>query len=310
RGVYFVETLLQDMRYALRVLGRTPVVTCVALLSLALGIGANTAIFSLIDTVLLKFLPVQNPEQLYRLERKIPDRAKSFSSLTNPIWEEIRDRQDAFSGTFAWSSERFDPAHGGQPQFAEGLYVSGDYFSVLGVTPAAGRLILPGDDRRGCRGTVVLSYGFWQEHFAGSPSAIGQSVSLNNQLFEVVGVSAAGFFGTEVGKHFDVAIPICAEAVIRGVNSFLGHRSALWLNVMGRIEPGLSEQQANARLFVLSPGIMEAAAPQDYSEQDRQRFKRGSLVALPGSNGVSGLRSEYRRPLEILMALVGLVLLI
>src|SRR5262249_35632013 len=185
RGVYFVETLLQDMRYALRVLGRTPVVTCVALLSLALGIGANTAIFSLIDTVLLKFLPVQNPEQLYRLERKIPDRAKSFSSLTNPIWEEIRDRQDAFSGTFAWSSERFDLAHGGQAQFAEGLYVSGDYFSVLGVTPAAGRLILPGDDRRGCRGTVVLSYGFWQEHFAGSPSAIGQSVSLNNQLFEV-----------------------------------------------------------------------------------------------------------------------------
>jgi predicted permease len=310
RGVYFVETLLQDVRYALRVLGRTPAITSVALLSLALGIGANTAIFSLIDTVLLKFLPVQSPEELYRIERKIPDRAESFSSLTNPLWEEIRGRQDTFSGTFAWSSERFDLAHGGQAQFAEGLYVSGDYFTVLGVAPAAGRLILPNDDHRGCRGTAVLSYGFWKEHFAGAPSAIGGSLSLNNQLFEVVGVSAAGFFGTEVGKHFDVAIPICAEAMIRGANSFLDHRSAWWLNVMGRIKPGLSLQQANARFLVLSPGIMEAAAPQNYSEQDRQRFKRRSLTVLPGSTGVSGLREEYRRPLEILMALVGLVLLI
>ena len=310
RGVHLAETLLKDVRYAVRVLRRTPVVTSVAILSLALGIGANTAIFSLIDAVLLKLLPVQHPEELYRIARRMPDRADVISSLTNPLWEQIRDRQDAFSGTLAWSSFRFDLAHGGPSQFVEGLYVSGDYFNVLGVSPAAGRLLTAGDDRRGCPGTAVLSYGFWQEHFGGAPAAIGSSLSLDNHVFEVVGVAAAGFFGTEVGQHFDVAIPICADAILRGEHSFLDHRSAWWLEAMGRIKPGVTLEQANARFQVLSPGVMEATAPEGYSGEDLQRYRRRSLVVLPGERGVSGLRLAYRKPLEILMALVGLVLLI
>src|SRR5262249_14168230 len=178
---------------------------------------------------------------------------------------------------------------GGTVPFAGVLYGGGGYFNVLGVSAPAGRLFDASDDRRGCRGTAVLSYGFWQEHFGGAPGAVGGSVALDNQVFDIVGVAAAGFFGTEVGQHFDVAIPICAEPLIRGANSFLDHRSAWWLDVMGRIKAGVSAEQANARLQILSPGIMEAASPPDYSEQDLQRFKRRTLVVLPGGAGVSGL---------------------
>ncbi len=238
-----LEVLWQDIRYAFRIFAKTPIITIVAVLSLALGIGANTAIFSLIDTVMLRMLPVQKPEELQQLLTRSAKDGTPNSSFTNPLWEQVRDQQDVFSGIFAWSPTQFDLAQGGEAHYAQGLYTSGDYFRTLGVRAAAGRLLSENDDKRACAGAAVLSYGFWQEHYGGAPSAIGQLITLDGFAFQVVGVAAPGFFGVDVGQHFDVAVPICTEAIFGGKNSMLDHRSAWWLRVMGRPKTGISSEQ-------------------------------------------------------------------
>ena len=187
-----VESFFADLRYGARILHKTPALTCVALLSLALGIGANTAIFSLMDGLMLRPLPVQKPEELLQVLRTNPS-GEPGASFTNKVWEQIRDTQDVFSGALAWWSDRFDLAKGGEAHYAKGLYVSGDYFRVLGIRPAAGRLISLSDDRRGCPGVAALSYGFWREHFGGAQSVIGSTLSLNNHAFAVIGVALRAF---------------------------------------------------------------------------------------------------------------------
>ncbi|MGC1650742.1 MAG: ABC transporter permease [Candidatus Sulfotelmatobacter sp.] len=213
RGVNLIETLLQDIRFGLRILGRTPVITGIAILSLALGIGANTAIFSLIDAVMLRMLPVHKPEELVQLFRLDPlAGGEGNFSFTNPFWEQVHDQQDVFSDAFAWSEDRFDLAQGGAVHDVNGVFASGGYFTTLGVRPAAGRLFTTADDQRGCPAVAVLSYGFWQDHFGGAESAIGRTLSLNNHPFEVIGASSPGFYGAEVGSKFDVAVPVCTAA--------------------------------------------------------------------------------------------------
>jgi len=173
RGITFLESLFQDIRYALRTLRNSPAFTAIAILTLALGIGANTAIFSLIDTVVLRMLPVRNPQELVQLSRLDPTRGgQGDFYFTNAIWEQVRNhRDDLFSSALAWSTDRFDLAQGGAVQNANGIFVSGDFFNVLGVRPAAGRLLTVADDQRGCPGLAVISYGFWHDHFGGSPDA-------------------------------------------------------------------------------------------------------------------------------------------
>jgi len=310
-GGHLIQVLLQDTRYALRILGRTPLITAVALLSLALGIGANTAIFSLIDTVMLRLLPVRQPEELVQILRNDPSRAVSATaSFTNPLWEQVRDHQEVFSGTFAWSDSQFNLAQGGAVRYVSGIYASGDFFNTLGVRPAAGRLFSDVDDQRGCPATTVLSYGFWQEHFGGEPSAIGSTLPLNNHTFQVIGVSAPGFYGVDVGRKFDVAVPVCAASFFDGKESRLDHRSWWWLSIMGRIKPGLSTEQLKARLAVLAPQVFAAAVPQDWDVNGQQRFRKRTLVAVPAATGTSYMRKEFSQPLYILMSVVGLVLLI
>lgn len=313
RGVSLMETLAQDIRYGLRILGRTPVVTSVAILSLALGIGANTAIFSLIDSVMLRMLPVQKPEELVQVRRENPRFLNSdpSSTFTNPLWEELRNHQDVFSGVFAWDSKSFDLAQGGAVQPANGMFVSGDYFRTLGVRPAGGRLLAQADDQRGCAGGAVLSYGFWQDHFGGALSAIGEMLSLDGHKFEIIGVSQPGFYGTQVETKFDIAIPICAAAQFDGARSRLDHRSWWWLGVVGRRKPGLSPAQLKTRLQVLSPQIFSAVVPSNWESKDQVNFRKQTLVPTPAGTGVSYLlRRKFGQPLDILMAVVGLVLLI
>jgi putative ABC transport system permease protein len=311
RGVSLLETLFQDISYGLRILARTPVITGVAILSLALGIGANTAIFSLIDTVVLRILPVQKPEELVQLLRLNPARGgQGVPSFTNPLWEQVRDHQDVFSDVFAWFPHQFDLARGGPVQNVDGIYASGDFFTALGVRPAAGRLFTAADDRRGCSPVAVLSYGFWQEHFGAEQSAIGATLSLNNHPFEVIGVSAPGFSGVDVGSKFNVAIPVCAAAIFDGKENRLDGRSWWWLSIIGRVKPGVSAEQLKAHLAVLSPQVFEAAVPLDYDAQDRQNFVRRVLLAVPAATGTSYLREQFQQPLNILMGVVGLVLLI
>jgi putative ABC transport system permease protein len=311
RGVNLIETLFQDIRYGLRILGHTPVISCVAVLSLALGIGANTAIFSLIDTVMLRLLPVQKPEELVQLLRASSSgTGEGVPSFTNPLWEQVRDHQDVFSGAFAWGESRFDLSRGGAVHYAGGIFASGSYFNTLGVRPAAGRLISPSDDTRGCPAVAVLSYGFWRNHFGGAKEAIGGTLSLNNHPFQIIGVSSTGFYGVEVGNKFDVAVPICTADVFDGKDSRLDHRSWWWLSVIGRVKPGVSQDQLKARLGVLSPPIFSGALPKDWDDKGKARFLKLTLIASPAGNGISDLRRQFEQPLHILMAVVGLVLLI
>ena len=309
----FAETLWQDIRFAVRILAKTPVITTVALLSLALGIGANTAIFSLIDAVMLRMLPVQHPEQLVEILFRSPTNSRIRPNVTNPIWEEVRDHQDAFASVLAWGSTDFDLANGGQESTIPGIYASGSYFTTLGVRPAAGRLLAASDDVRGCSGVAVLGYGFWQSHYAGAESAIGDFIRLNGHSFPIVGVAQPGFSGIDIGTPLDVAIPICAEAILDGKNSSLDVRDDWWLGMMGRLKPGMSIEQAGARMKALSQPLFGAVVPQDWPSQYQDVFRKYTFAVLPaatGAGGPFGLRSQYSRPLEILMFVVGLVLLI
>jgi putative ABC transport system permease protein len=324
RGVALIETLLQDVRFAIRLLRKTPVISAIALLSLALGIGANTAIFSLVDSVMLRLLPVQRPQELVQVRFSSPGMSDTFvngvrveasrRTYTNPMWEQVRDHQDVFSGAFAWSPTGFDLANGGPEQDIDGMYASGSYFTTLGVRPAIGRLLEPSDDVRGCGGAAVLSYGFWQQHYAGAASAIGSILRLDSHPFPVVGVAQAGFSGMDVGERFDVAIPICAQAIIAGKGSFLDQRSAWWLLMMGRLKPGINSGRATARLNALAPQIFGASVPLDWPPAGQERFRKFMFLTVPAATGVIGfgakLGEQYERPLQILMVVVGLVLLI
>jgi predicted permease len=297
-----VEALWTDLRYSVRVLAKASVFTSVVVLTLALGIGANTAIFSLIDSLLLKTLPVERPEELVQI---------SDAVFTNPLWEQIRDRQDVFSGVFAWGSDRFNLSNGGMVQYAAGLWVSGDFFRTLGLHPAAGRLLAADDDRRGCPALAVLSYGFWQTRYAADVTAIGRTISLDGHPFAITGVAPAGFYGMNVGSKFDVAIPICAAPLLDGPRSRLDSRSWWWLRAVGRVKPGLSMARLKARLSALSPEIYGAAVPPNWDALSQANFRKRVLNRpVPADKGLSDLRADYDQPLRILMAVVGLVLLI
>lgn len=311
RGVNFIETLIHDIHYGLRMLRKTPGFTTIAILTLALGIGANTAIFGLVNAVMLRLLPVEKPEELQQVWKRDARRGGETSdSFTNPLWEQLRDRQDVFSSIFAWGEDKFDLARGGAVHYAQGIWVSGDFFKTLGLRPTTGRLILASDDRRGCAGVAVLSYGFWQGHYGDSESAVGSTLSLSRHPIEVIGVAPRGFHGLDVGQTFDVALPICAAAMFDGKDSRLDERGWWWLDVMGRRKPGTSVAQLEARLAVLSPAIFGAALPQKWAPEFQRDFLKRSLVALSAPSGVSGMRRQFDRPLQILMAVVGLVLLI
>ncbi len=305
-----LESFAADIRFAMRMLAKTPAVTCVALLSIALGIGANTAIFSLLDSVMLRLLPVQNPQELVQVAMRRPQSPNRPGQVfSNPLWEQVRDHQNVFSNAFAWSKANFDLADGGEAQKIAGIYVSGDYFRTLGVAPAAGRLLTSDDDQRGCSGAAVISYGFWQQHYGGAESAIGSSIRLSGHLFPVVGVTPPKFFGADVGQNFDVAIPLCAEAIERGKKSLLDERAGWWLTVMARLKPGVSAEQAAAGLNTVASQIFTAALPA-WEPADQKSFLSRTFTMLPGSTGLSSLRQQYTRPLEALMVVVGLVLLI
>ena len=314
RGIPVLEHLLQDIRFAIRILAKTPAITVIALLSLALGIGANTAIFSLIDAVLLRQLPVQKPEELVQVLQASPGSVDdTIPSFTNPIWEKLRDRQDVFLGVFAWRARKFDLADGGEAQYVRGLWASGEIFNTLGVHPAAGRVFTAADDRRGCGGVAVLGYGFWQQRYAGAQSAIGSLIRIDGHSFPVIGVASASFFGMEVGDKFDVALPLCAEAMLRGKDSRLDNRAVWWLKVAGRLKPGTSLEQATARLKVLAPQIYADSLPPHLPADEQQNFLQSTFAtrrAATGPNDPFELRMRYVRPLEILMAIVGIVLLI
>ncbi len=301
---------MQDLRDAFRALKATPVVTIVAILSLALGIGANTAIFSILDSLLLRSLPVKAPQQLVMLGDGGSGRPTSW---TNPIWEQVRERQALFDGAFAWSGSRFNLAPGGQTELVDGMWASGRLFEVLGVPAILGRTFTDADDRRGGGpdGPVaVISYSFWQRRFNGAADVIGRSLTVERVPFTIVGVTPPSFFGADVGRTFDIAIPIGTEPLIRGKESSLDRRSNWWLNMMIRLKEGQTVEAGTSALRGVLPQIREATMPQDWRPQDKDGYIRDGFSLLPAANGGSGLRSRYRQALTTIMVVVALVLLI
>jgi predicted permease len=314
-SINFLETLWQDLRHGARLLRLNLGFAGVAIASLALGIGANTTIFQLLDAVRLRALPVKNPQQLATVhlanrDWTVGSFSGSYPQLTNPLWEQLRDHQQAFSNIAAWSDMEFNLARGGEVRFARGLMVSGEFFNVLGVTPVLGRAFSAADDRRGCASPgAVISYSFWQREYGGNPTALGRSLSLEGHSFEVIGIAPASFFGVEIGSNFDVAIPLCAEPLVREGESFLDSRHHWWLAAIGRLKPGGALAQATAHLGAISPGLFEATMPTGYGA-DMKGYLSLKLGAFPAANGFSSLRSGSANPLTILMATTALVLLI
>jgi putative ABC transport system permease protein len=304
--VSWLDALAGDLRFALRALRHTPGFALVAILSLALGIGANTAIFTLIDAVMLRSLPVSHPEELVQVT--MGERGPVF---TNPIWEQLRDHQTAFAGILAYSAfNRFNLAPSGEVRAVAGSLVSGNYFAVLGVQPTLGRLLSKSDDVRGCPPLAVISDAFWRSEFGADPGALGKTITLNSHAFRIVGVAQSGFTGLEVGQATSVFVPICADAVLSGPNNALDRRTSWWLTVVGRTAPGASLERIRAGLIALAPEIFEATTPPQAGAEERQRYRKVTFDLKPAANGISLMRQQYRPALLALMAIVGLVLLI
>jgi putative ABC transport system permease protein len=298
--------VLHDVRYALRALCSSPAVSAIAILSLALGIGANTAIFSLINTVILKTLPVSHPEQLVELSLK----AEDGLAFTNPVWEQVRDRQDVFSGAFAYSPTRLNLSMGGEVRNANASWVSGDFFRTLGVNPLLGRTIAAADDKRGCPVIGVLSYDFWQREFGGGADVLDRPLTLNTHPVRIVGVAPTGFSGIQVGEAVDVYMPLCAEGTIIRENSALDKRANSWLWIFARLKPAVSRQQALVRMNTLAPQIFANTLPANFPPDAQKRHLGQRFDLLPGGKGFSNVRHDYKAALYTLMAAVGMVLLI
>ena len=320
RGLSILDGWSQDLRFGLRVLRKSPGFSAVAILTLALGIGANTAIFSLLDQVLLRLLPVKNPQQLVLLEMKgryYGNTAAGLAVISYPMYRDFQDHNEVFSGMFASRHFVASFSFNGQADRIHGELVSGTFFSVLGVDAAIGRTITPEDDRTpNAEPFVVLSYSFWKQRFAANPSVIGETLVLNNHKLTVIGVAQPGFDGLEFDRPASVFVPVMMQEAFLGQRetSFFNDRRSRWIHTFGRLKPGVTQQQAQASLqpFMHSMLEMEVKEPafSHSSPFDREQYLKCWINVLPGSQGDSPTRADLKSPLWILMAITGVVLLI
>jgi putative ABC transport system permease protein len=296
-----------NLRLAIRSLRSTPVVTAVAVLSLALGIGANTAIFSLIDGLLLRPLPVSRPDELVGLSTgNEPVERSNFSYAT---FDQIRRHADAFAGALAFSNCCGESAVtiGTERWAVNRFFVSGDFFSTLGLTPAAGRFFVPADDvvGGGVGGpAAVISYRLWRDRFAGRADIAGTSIVVERVPMTIVGVAPRGFHGIEIGRDIDLILPAQLEPLVLASTPFDDHTA--WLNVMLRLKPAVSRDRAVASLRAAQPRIRAASLPPKF----RAEFLNAPFMLTPLGGGLSALRQRFERPLLALLIVVGVVLLV
>jgi predicted permease len=302
-----LESLGRDVRTALRGFVKSPGFALVVVATLALGIGANTAIFELLDAVRLRTLPVRNPGEL--AEVKIAGGNGGFGinngllgNFTVPMWQEVKDHHDPFTGIIAFRTDDMLMGKPSDPRHVYGLEVSGNFFNVLGIAPWQGRLIEP-QDEVGCELTkAVASYGFWKSEMGGAPITANSTLMIEGKTVQVLGVTPPSFFGLVVGDRYDLAYPTCTPPNPR--------REVFAFSVMGRLKPEWSLEKATAYFNAMSPGLFERTAPEGYSPENIKTFKAFHLAAYPAGAGVSYLRVEYNRSLELLLGITGLVLLI
>ncbi len=301
-----IESVWQDLRYGVRMLRANSGFTAVAVLSLALGIGANTAIFQLLDVVRLRSLPVKNPRELAEIKIVGGNGGMGvngyYGQLTRPIWEEIRSNHPAFSGIFAWNTDGFTVGEGSGFQFANGMVVSGDFFRVLGVAPWRGRLFLPDDEHACPESTAVISYAYWQSKLGGTQIGPDTKLLINGQWKQITGVTPPSFLGLAVGERFDIALPLCRPKELS--------RNVFDVSVIGRLRPGWTLESASDQLLAQSSGIMAATEIQGYDSRTVETYRKFKLGAYPASAGVSELRETYDSSLWLLLTITGLVLLI
>jgi predicted permease len=319
-------TLLQDLKYGVRMLAKNPGYAAVVVLCLALGIGANTAIFTLINAVMLKSLPVEKPDELVLFGEgrmagtSVIDGIPSpgpWELVSYPLYKEYRDDNQVFQGVCAFQSNeaRLNLRIGGtgapeEPVF--GKVVSGNYFSVLGVKAAAGRTLTSEDDAlAGAHPVAVISYGYWQRRFSRDPSVVGSVIDISGIPFTIVGITAPGFFGETLESNpADIWAPITMESQVLLEPSRLDSRGNFWLHVIGRLKPGVTSQQAQAAVTTHFQQYLLQMAGSSVTSDDRRDLAGIRIDLTPGGKGVSQLRRRYSEPLKILMVLVGLVLLI
>jgi putative ABC transport system permease protein len=307
RGVSVVENLLRDLRLAMRQLRKQPAFTLAAVVSLALGIGGNTAIFQLLNALSLRPLPVDAPHELVELRLSGPGREGRHtgrnSQFSQPQFLELQRRQQAFSSMLGFADTRFNLAPSGEVRYVEGLWVSGSFFETLGVKPTIGRLITPADDRPGCGFPgAVISDALWQREYGGRPDVVGQLIPFGPERVPIIGVAPPSFFGVEVGRRFDVAMPFCSSGFER--------RDHWWLGIVGRLKPGWTRAQALAHLQGIMPDVQREVMPATFRPYVVAEYIAMRIVVNDARAGVSPLRQDYKQPLWVLMAIAGLVLLI
>lgn len=315
RATYFLETVLRDILYALRILRKSPGFTAVAVLTLALGIGANTAIFSLIDSLLLRELPVPHPEQLVRFGAHTP--GGDYASLSLPMFQEIMRDEHVFSSAFAfWGGTIVNVETKGELSRPTVEAVTGNFFSELGATPQVGRLLGPADVDLGAARpsrVAVLGYRFWQQHYGGAADAVGASIKIGGVLFTIVGVTRREFAGESVDWPDDVVIPLTAEPLVLGNGNgqqALRERRVLWLNAVARLKPGVTLDQARAELESLWPAIRQAVSPVGGAPAMRSIWASLQLTVKSDARGGSYLRGQLANPAYILLAISAMVLLL
>ncbi|MBV8207919.1 MAG: ABC transporter permease [Acidobacteria bacterium] len=318
-----MDNLRRNFRHAARKLWRTPAFALIAILTLGLGIGANSAIFSLFDQVMLRALPVHDPQSLVILKFNNIDQGKLHSRMeggyyfSEPMFRSLGERAQTVT-LLARAPGQVAVKWGSETQQVDAELVSGNYFQVLGVRPAAGRLILPGDDeKKNGSPVVVISYAFWQKRFSGSRDVVGQTLAVSTHPFTIIGVTAPGFHSAVVGEAPSVFVPITMQPQAQPGRDDIQDWRARWLNIVGRLNSGASREKAQAELNPVWHALraddlqrMRAQHQGPATERDRNQFLSGPLLVEPGARGLSPLRNDVGSPLGVLMAMVGLVLLI
>jgi predicted permease len=309
---------LEDLRYAIRGLRKSPMFAVVALLSLGLGIGANTAIFSLMDQALLRSLPVKQPEQLVLFSANGPRRGRVSTSygdvytFSYPMYRDFRDQKAVFSGVLARFPTSFSMSWHDQTERVYGDLVSGNYFDVLGVHAAIGRTFSQEDDRiPGAHPVAVLSYDYWKGHFGGDRGVLNQTINLNAHPMTIVGIAQAGFKGVGVGEAPQVFVPMMMRSEMSPLTNDLADRRSMWLNIFGRLKPGVTRQQAEAATNAFFRPILELEAKDlTLSQRVRAQFLTRHLSLLEGAKGISSTSAQISSAIVVLMGMVGLLLLI
>lgn len=306
-----MRQLGQNLRYSLRVLRKSPAFAGIAVVSLALGIGANTAIFTLINALLLRDLPVRDPERLVQLTLTRPD---AKPPLSYPMFRELERGQRVFSDLMGWAWASFNVEVDRVPSLARVSAVTGNYYSGLGISPLLGRLLTPEDAYAPAGGTsqvAVIGYEFWQQHFGASPGVIGKQIRVEGQPFTVVGVTRKWFTGMTVGEPADVTVPITIYPALQGRAFTLDNRSVLWVFVTGRLKDNVNITQARAQLLSIWPSVLQATASTQIPGPRRDRFLAMGLDVTSAATGIAKeLRGQFTAPLYVLWGIVGLILLV